>query len=50
MDRSSAEGALVEAHKAPTGSEGAPPRRWRGLGGARPLPRKLFDLKIEHFI
>ena len=56
MDRSSAEGALVEAPKAPTtlgcGEGVCPPRRGRGIGRRLdPSPEiiLLFDLKMEHF-
>jgi len=58
VDRSSAEGALVEVPKARRGRWGAgrgihPLSAGEGSGkGARPLPQKiclLFDLKMEHF-
>ena len=49
MDRSSAEGTLVEAPKTPRGMK-CPPEEGSGEG-ARPTAQKilLFDLKMEHF-
>jgi len=56
VNRSSAQGTLVEAPKAPRGvecEEGGPSLPGEGPGeGARPLPVNfflLYDLKLEHF-
>jgi len=55
VDRSSAEGALVETPKAPRGvgcGRGSPPWREGSAEGVRTPPPifLLFDLKMEHLV